>query len=554
MSQNQSSPEPETGARRTHSHRSRSSRPPATPQPLDLATLGRWIVAHPLAVGLLTALALAVLSEMPWLSRPVRAHILQGLVVAFFVFLASFGTAREDLRRAALRGPAPWLIALLAWCILSTFSTALAAYRAFAVAELLRLFFCAGVFYAAAYALRRDELRLVVFGVLTLGAAVALYSLYQVGSGEHVKEVKSIFGNHEQFGSFIAVLLAVALATALDQTEDAKRLLGAQALAVILGIALLLARTRSAWIGEAAGIVTLAALFLRYRDRDARPGPGNRSQRFGVVIPAVIVCVGFVVLVFSTRLAPLLGQRAATFAQGIQDASLSERLHRWRAACRMAYERPVTGWGLGSFPVIQEGWTGTGDPPAQVVAHGTGHSNLAHNFWVQWAAETGGVGLALYVALVVAFLLSAGGRLKAMPLGFRRTLLIGCMAATVAACGDMVGAPSYTFPGVSSLTFLWMGLGIAAGREDGARASDGQGPAALPATPGYVWAVAAVAGLLAALIVLGVGSKQTKPVRVSLAPPTAAKIILQRAETGFLTYTFLWYNTLPCFLGAGISA
>jgi len=471
---------------------------------------GRWLAGRPLAVVLLVALTLALLSEMPWLSQPARAHILQGLVVAFFVLLALAGTEQEPLVRAALRGPTPWLIALLLWAALSVAFPPTRLYGAsqllhpFAIAELLRMLFCGGVFFAAAFFLRADDLRPVLIGVLALGTAVALYGLVQFSSTPNLgTEVTSVFASHEPFGSYIMLLLPVALAFALDRRGDQRLMLAAQAVAIVLAGALLLARTRSAWIGECLGLLTLALLAWRYATVRL-----TRANRAVIVGPLLILCLGFTILLFSNQLAPLLSQRAATLSHVTRDDSFNQRLQYWRAACRMAYERPVAGWGLGAFPVMQERWSGLGDEPAQVLAQGAGLYNVAHNFWVQWAAETGAVGLFLYVATVAAFLLSAGSALKSLRPGFHRTLLFGCIAATVAACGDMAGAPSYTFPGVSALPWLWMGLGLAACREGRREAGSDDGDSALPPTPLWIWAGALLAGLAAAAVVLSVGSRQ----------------------------------------------
>lgn len=480
--------------------------------------LGPWLADHWMAAGLLAALTLALASEVTGLSRTIRAHILQVDVVAFFVLLAVAGPYREDLRRAAGRGPAPWLLALLAWCALLAFLPPARAFgvadllRPFALGELVRMCFCGGVFFAAAYGLRANELRPVVFTVLSLGALVTLLELFQFGSGPS-NEVTVLFGNHEQVGSYLMLLLPIAAALALDRGSDQKVLLGAQALAIVLAGGLLLARTRTAWIGELLALLTLAGLSLRYTT--VRLSRANKAVLVG---PLLILCLGLGLLVFSDQLAPLLSQRAGTFSRVLDDGSFGDRLLRWKAACRMAYERPLTGWGLGSYPILQSYWTGGGDAPAQVIARGPGHVDLAHNFWVQWAAETGAPGLFLYVGTVVAFLLAAGRALPAMRPGFRRTLLIGCLAATVAACGDMIGAPSYTFPGVSVLPWLWMGLGLAACRGEHAPESEQgtEGAPALPPTPAWVWIGASLAGLLAAAAVLAIGARQPAP-----APPDA---------------------------------
>lgn len=213
-----------------------------------------------------------------------------------------------------------------------------------------------------------------------------------------------------------------------------------------------------------------------------------------IVGPTLIVTLAFVGLMTFGQIAPLVSERAATLAHAGDDGSFQNRLHRWWSACRMASERPVVGWGLGTWPVTQGRWTHHGDDVREVLAFGTGHSNLAHNFWVQWAAETGGVGLILQFGVLAAFL---GTGLRALPTldRERRTLLLGCLAMAVAGGVDMVGAPSYTFPGVSSLFWVSLGLGVAMLREP---------PGAIPQRR-FEWLAPLGAGLAAALAVIGIG-------------------------------------------------
>ena len=204
--------------------------------------------------------------------------------------------------------------------------------------------------------------------------------------------------------------------------------------------------------------------------------------------------LAFAGLLAFSQLAPLVSTRAATLSHALDDASFSDRLHRWRSACRMASERPVTGWGLGAFPVLQQRWTHQGDAESEVLARGTGHSNLAHNYWVQWAAETGGIGLGLQVAVFAAFF-AASLRALARLDRERRTLLMACLVGVASGLVDMVGAPSYTFPGVSSLLWLWMGLGMAmVGSSEDASAARR-----------LSWAIPLGVGLAATLCVLGIG-------------------------------------------------
>lgn len=438
-------------------------------------------------VCLLAVLGLALLAEMPWLPRSVRSLLLPADVVLLFTLISAFGTASGRSLRSYLVGPNLWLIALLLWAALCAF---LSPYRAFAAAEGLRLLLGAGVYFTAADVLRPDETRLLPFFLISLGAFVGLYGLVQFGQSLDTSGTgsDSIFGNHEQLGSFLTLLFAPALALALDKDRPTLLLLIAQGAAVVLGAALLLARTRSAWAGAAVALLLLSALSLRFSSVRL-----SRSNKFVLVGPALIVLIGFTGLLLFSQIAPLVSARAATLSRVLDDTSFSDRLHRWRSACRMASERPLTGWGLGAWPVVQGRWTHQGDDAAEAVGSGTGHSNLAHNYWVQWAAETGGVGLALHAGFLTAFF---AGVLAALPrLGRRsRTLLIACLTGATAGIVDMLGAPSYTFPGVSSLFWVWLGLGAAVTRE---------APALQPKRA--LWAAPVGVGLLAACTVIGLG-------------------------------------------------
>lgn len=486
---------------RRRPRRSRASTASSAASPPADGTPLRWLARNYLLAGLLLGVVLALLAEAPWLPGPGRALLLLAAALGLSSLLALGGPLQDDLRAAMGRGPHPFLIALLVWCGLS--AALIAPHRGQAAAEMLRIVLCLAVYVAAAYGLRSEQLRTLVGGALVIGVAVSVadFARFSAEAGMARTIIVSVFGNHENQGSFLLVLLPVALALGLSESVEEKTRIGAQAVALVLGAALLLARTRSAWMGAVAALLTLAILAVRYT-----PPRLSRRNKQALVSPLLIVLIAFSLLIALGQLAPLLSERAntLTIARVLDDSSLSERLFRWGAAARMTSERPLTGWGLGMWPVLQGRWTHQGDDAWEVLKYGTGHQNLAHNFWVQWAAETGVVGLVLYLAAVAAFVLSALRALPAITSGYRKALLMGCVAAVVGACVDKVGSPAYTFPGVSALFWLWMGIGIAACRE-----TRQQAPALPPARPALWWS-AALAGAGAALLVLGVGYKERR--------------------------------------------
>ncbi len=458
------------------------------------------------------AVLLALLSEVPWLGGSVRTFLVLGAFGALlFVLAGSRAFSEEDLPGAFLRGPNPFVLALLAWCAGSALFGA--PYRGHAMADLLRVALCAGVYFAAALALRSDELPVLVWAMLALGVVVCLVDFGRFGAGAtaiHTVEDASIFGNHENQGSLLLVLLPIALALALHPGVGEKPRLTAQAIALILGAGLLLARTRSAWIGGGAAFLVVSVLFaLAQGTARGVTARARARSRLAFLFPLALIVLGLGLLVVMGNIAPLLGQRAVTFTRIRDDSSLADRLHRWRSAARMASERPVVGWGLGMWPLLQGRWTHQGDDTQEVLRSGTGHQNLAHNYWVQWAAETGAVGLALHVGAAAAFVAFGLNALRsgAAASPTRTALLIGCLASVVGACVDAVGSPAYNYAGVSTLWWLWMGTGVAAALRSSSveRALNAGRANALPPLTARPAAWGAAAGVFATAVILGAG-------------------------------------------------
>jgi O-antigen ligase len=167
-------------------------------------------------------------------------------------------------------------------------------------------------------------------------------------------------------------------------------------------------------IGGFGGLIAMAVVFAVLRSGSAR-------FRIGV-------CVAVAALAAVFALTPIGGNRIASEtntslsgSSGAETNSLEWRVHKWRHLVEEWKGSPVVGHGLG--------WT---------VAQDDGHptnSQLPHNEYVRYLAETGVVGIGLWLAGLGAFgygLLRGGGRGRgAGALG--AALLAGLMVNALAA-------------------------------------------------------------------------------------------------------------------------
>ena len=159
----------------------------------------------------------------------------------------------------------------------------------------------------------------------------------------------------ERFGVLAVGLLAARRAWRGHTWPDASL---STALALVMapigGLALLLTRTRSAWIGMVCGLSVLAAI---------------RRPRLLLFLPGAL------------GLALILSPRAVLDRLTISDASSRDRYYMWQAGLDMIMDKPIFGQGTGMILSVypKYRWQGAPNPNAPHL----------HNNFIQIAAERG---------------------------------------------------------------------------------------------------------------------------------------------------------------------
>ena len=309
-------------------------------------------------------------------------------------------TGRVTVRRTPLDLP------MLAFVLSAAISTVFAANQNVAIFGtyfrydgLLTLITYVAVFWLSVQVLSgADEARNLLRVFLVGAYPVAVLAILQsVSDSTRVGWTAAAFGtmgNPNVLGAFLAMAFALALGELVEAKETSVRVLIVNLL-VVVGVALLLSFSRSAWLGAALGAAIVAA--------GARLGA--RRMTIAVAAAGLVVAVMVVAglagrsLGAGFELERALGSRVLTLLDPNQWGA--SRLHIWQDSLTLIASRPVTGYGPDNFGLVFPRFA-TGD---WGVTNTGFHQQIdkAHLETLQIAATQGLLGLAAYLWILFAF-------------------------------------------------------------------------------------------------------------------------------------------------------
>ncbi|MDQ7849472.1 MAG: O-antigen ligase family protein [Armatimonadota bacterium] len=220
------------------------------------------------------------------------------------------------------------------------------------------------------------------------GAAAALWGLARSGAAGWAAATTPGVGEN---GLGMTLAVALTLTVALAVTGLLRGRWTAGALTAVLLAGLILTRSRGGWLGAAVG-VTLAILL-----------GAPRPARLRLLLWTAVLTVAGLTLLARW---PALGGDICSLVRPEAEANRS-RLLIWRAIPRMVADHPLLGTGYGTFVQAY--------PRYRLPEATELYPPFAHNLWLNFAVETGLVGLAALLALCVVGLRAAWQWVQSSP-------------------------------------------------------------------------------------------------------------------------------------------
>jgi putative inorganic carbon (hco3(-)) transporter len=204
------------------------------------------------------------------------------------------------------------------------------------------------------------------------------------------------YNDHTAYGMILALFIPMMTGLALDGYVSKKQRLLALGALVVLLMALYLSYSRAAWVsvGFAVGVLILVKLRISFK---------------WVAIATVALLTIFFTFQFEIldKLEKNKQDASANFIEHIQsisnissDASNLERINRWQAAIRMFQERPLVGWGPGTYQFEYAPFQRSKEKT--IISTNLGDHGNSHSEYIGPLSESGVPGLLSVLFILIA--------------------------------------------------------------------------------------------------------------------------------------------------------
>ena len=310
----------------------------------------------------------------------------------------------------------------------------------------------------------RERLRAMIKLTALCGAGLAIFAIKNYATGNFTMKgdrieglVGGMFGNPNDLAAALNVLIPLAVALALMNSGRARLLYAVCATLLFGGVMVTFSR---------AGFITLAAIsgVMLWKF-----GRGSRSSLALATLAASVLLFSVFSHAYRSRLMTILDPNSDTSGSAQQRVDLLER------GIDLSLRHPIIGLGMGNFHIYSI------------------HEKVAHNGYIETAAELGMIGLLAYLIIILAPLRGlAKIEMEGIRPGARvdldaKYLSIGLQAALIA---YMINS---FFLSIQYLWYLYYPAGFAVAlrliyaAEKASQASEGKGAASRQFKFGKIW-------------------------------------------------------------------
>ena len=352
------------------------------------------------------------------------------LVGLMLLMLLKISVERNVISGKVLRHPITWVIMLqLTWmfiCILPS-SMPLVSFKYFTA----RLWFVVTMFFLVTRVFEDERnMQRFIWAYISGLCIVIIYTLTKHAQFSFAHEpahwvMEPFFKDHTSYGAIIAFFLPFGITALWLPGRSAVWKSLALLMLVLLTAGLIFSYTRAAWVSLVGALGVFIFMKLRIPLWS---------------VAAVLIIGGGVYFANEEQITLALasnteessddlGQHVQSISNISSDASNLERINRWNSALRMFEEKPLFGWGPGTYMFQYAPFQASED--RTIISTNFGVQGNAHSEYLGPLSEQGVLGFLLMAALVLVTLITAVHLHYRMPPGADRAILMALILGLV---------------------------------------------------------------------------------------------------------------------------
>ncbi len=326
---------------------------------------------------------------------PSEALLIGVLIVSFFKLLLS-----PNIDRRLIKHPISIIILIqLFWILLTSFTSEMPIVSLKFL--LSRLWFIVPFYFLGIQLFRKKEnvKSFIYFYAIALFIVVAYTLIHHSqwafdGKAAHWV-MKPFFNDHTSYGAILSLIIPLVIGFSFKKEMSRQQ----KYLSIILGciflIALFFSYSRAAWLGTILSLGVFIILSFKIK--------------FKWLAISFLILVGVGLSMRShiiNKMEKNQQDSSEEFVEHVQsmsnitsDASNLERINRWQCALRMFKERPVFGWGPGTYQFVYAPFQISSEKT--IISTNAGDMGNAHSEYLGPLSEQGIPGIVLMLLLVI---------------------------------------------------------------------------------------------------------------------------------------------------------
>jgi O-antigen ligase len=382
-----------------------------------------WLIPAGLAVVMLAVLSLENLLLLTLFLTPLSVQIsyLTGStgfdlsvptepVLALLLFITLFKLiVTREFSAKLLRHPVTVLIGLyLVWTLVTSVTSTMPGVSFKTLAY--RMWFIAGFYFIAAQMFSGERFRRRYIIAYSAGlAVVVIYFLVRAGGAGFLNQQFAhsacypFYNDHTSFGASMAFLLAPLTVILIRKSSSFTSRVFVSGLIILIMAGFIFSYSRAAWVSLIAALALSLILWLRMPVRLLTVAAAG-------FIVAIVLSAGWIWQKMDSTTEDSsadLGQHLRSSSNISTDQSNLERINRWKCAFGMFEQKPLLGWGPGTYQFNYGPFQKAAD--RTIISTDFGDAGNAHSEYLGTLSESGLPGALIYL-LITAFTVFTGIR------------------------------------------------------------------------------------------------------------------------------------------------